>query len=56
MGALPEVVLSILLESFRFSPSGKDVVWNRAGVNFPTVGRESETPSLPLRVEFVKAA
>lgn len=55
MSASPEVVVSIPLENFRFSPSGKDIVWNRAGVNFPTVGCESETPSLPHRVEFVKA-
>ena len=52
---LAEVVLSVLLETFKFYPSGKDIAWNRAPVNYPTVGRESRTPSMPLRVEFVKS-
>lgn len=49
-----EVVLSILVESFKFLPSGKEIVWNRAGVNYPTAGSASNTPSLPMRVERVK--
>ena len=47
---IPEVVLSILLESFRFMPSGKDIVWNRGNVTFPTVGRDADKATLPLKV------
>ncbi|PSR73292.1 hypothetical protein PHLCEN_2v10853 [Hermanssonia centrifuga] len=64
--SFPEVVLSVLLETFKFSISGteRDVVWNMAFVVYPsTVGKDSSssgtdaqgigTPhaSLPLRVE-----
>ncbi|OSX56068.1 hypothetical protein POSPLADRAFT_1161078 [Postia placenta MAD-698-R-SB12] len=46
-----KVVLSVLLSSFIFKPTGAPIVWNLGGVNYPTVGRESNTPRLPLKVE-----
>lgn len=50
----PEVVLAVLLRSFRFSPSEKDIVWNLAGVNYPTVGKYATKPSLPMKMEVIK--
>lgn len=52
-----KVVLATLLSSFRFSLcDGKnaDIVWNRAGIAYPTVGNDGGHPSLPLRVERLK--
>ena len=50
-----EVVLAVLLRTFKFSPSGKEVVWNLAGVNYPTVGGTSNKPSMPLKIELLRA-
>ena len=50
-----EVVLSVLLESFKFSLTGKEIVWNLSGVSYPTMDRESVEPSLLLRVEALPA-
>ncbi|KAI0355254.1 cytochrome P450 [Trametes cingulata] len=44
-----KVVLRKLLAKFTFAPSEKPVVWNFAGIRFPTLANET-TPSLPLRV------
>lgn len=44
----------MLVTSFRLSLcEGKngDIVWNRAGISYPTVGPDGEKPSLPLRAE-----
>lgn len=49
------MVLAILLRSFKFSPSEKEIVWNLAGVNYPTVGRTSVKPSMPLKVEAINS-
>ncbi|KAF7800123.1 hypothetical protein EIP86_011368 [Pleurotus ostreatoroseus] len=49
-----KVVLAVLLRSFKFSLSGKDIVWNLAGVNYPTVGKTSSKPSMPLKVEVIE--
>ena len=53
----PEVVLATLLSSFKVSPAknAKDVVWNMAGVRYPTVGKDSLQPSFPLTMEALKA-
>ncbi|PSR81817.1 hypothetical protein PHLCEN_2v6248 [Hermanssonia centrifuga] len=48
-----KVALSVLLDSFKFSLSNKDIVWNLAGVSYPTVGAVSDEPSLPLKVEAI---
>ena len=50
----PEVVLSVLLRSFRFYLSDKEVVWNYSAVKFPTVGRDSNKPSMPMKIELLK--
>lgn len=50
-----KIVLSVLLKSFRFSPSDKEIVWNLSLVKYPTVGRESDRPSMPMKVDLLKA-
>jgi len=49
-----KMVLSVLLETLRFTPSDKEVYWNWSGVQFPTVGKDSSDPQMPLRVELVR--
>ena len=46
-------MLAVLLESFSFSLSGKEIIWNHSGISFPTMDRESVDPSLVLRVERI---
>lgn len=49
-----ELVLSIMLERFRFEP-GSEVYWNMTGITVPTVvGQEAGGPQLPLKVSLVK--
>jgi len=50
-----KVILAVLLETFTFSEAdnGKDVVWNLAGIKYPTVGDNIE-PECPLKVELLK--
>ncbi|THH26895.1 hypothetical protein EUX98_g7288 [Antrodiella citrinella] len=50
-----KVILSTLLQDFKFSlPQNKNgVVWNSAGVIYPTVGKDSTQPSFPMTVERV---
>jgi hypothetical protein len=49
-----EVVLSLLLESFRFSLTEKEVVWDLGFIVSPKVkGDSSGQPQLPLRVTCV---
>ncbi|CAA7267174.1 unnamed protein product [Cyclocybe aegerita] len=49
-----EVVLSVLIASFKFSPSNKEVVWKMTGIVTPTTaGNKTPTPELPLVVELV---
>lgn len=43
LNLLSEIVLSLLIKRFKFSPSGKKVVWLCNGVTQPTV----EDPNLP---------
>ncbi|KAK7680835.1 hypothetical protein QCA50_016145 [Cerrena zonata] len=49
-----KIVLSVLLASFQFNPSEVDdqVVWNLAIVCYPTIGKESCTPSLPINISL----
>ncbi|KAK7678132.1 hypothetical protein QCA50_018925 [Cerrena zonata] len=51
-----KVVLAILVSSFKVSlaKNAKDVVWNVAGVRYPTVGKNSLQPAFPLTVERIK--
>ena len=45
-----EVVLSVLVSTFTFESTGKSITWNMAGVIYPTMSRESETPEMFLKV------
>ncbi|KAL4246377.1 cytochrome P450 family protein [Abortiporus biennis] len=49
-----KVVLSVLANSFKFSLSkNRDkVVWNSAGVVFPSIGYETTRPSMPMHIEL----
>lgn len=46
-------MLSVLIETFQVSPPDNkdDVVWNLAGVRYPTVGKVSTKPAMPMKVE-----
>ena len=52
---LAEVVLAVMLRSFKFSLAEKPIFWNLAGVNYPTVGKDSDKPTMYLKVEPVEA-
>ncbi|KAJ3555363.1 hypothetical protein NM688_g2618 [Phlebia brevispora] len=49
-----KVVLAVLLRSFRFSPGDGEIVWNVAGVNYPTMGKTSTEPSMLLKLERIR--
>lgn len=44
--------MSVLLANFKFELTDKEIVWNDAGVAFPTVGK-SRKPQLPLKVSVI---
>ncbi|KAI0717427.1 cytochrome P450 [Cerioporus squamosus] len=44
-----KTVLFVLLQHFKFEPTGKPISWNLAAVQYPSVGTEGE-PEMPLRV------
>ena len=46
-----EVVLGVMLRSFKFYPGDKEIYWNVAGVNFPTVGKDGTKPAMHLKLE-----
>lgn len=50
---LIEVVLAVILRSFKFLPSDKDIYWNAAVVSYPTVGKASTEVALPLKLEAI---
>ena len=52
-----EVVLAVMLRSFKFLPSDKaeEIYWNLAAISYPTVGREDTKSSLPLLLEPIPA-
>ncbi|CCM05747.1 uncharacterized protein FIBRA_07979 [Fibroporia radiculosa] len=47
-----KVVLSVLLPNFTFELTDKPIVWNAAGVRYPTVGSVSNRPQMPLKVRL----
>ncbi|KAJ3559692.1 hypothetical protein NM688_g189 [Phlebia brevispora] len=51
-----KVILAVLLSSFKFTLSDKEICWNLADVAYPTVGPINRTPSMPLNVEPVEKA
>ncbi|CCM06148.1 uncharacterized protein FIBRA_09621 [Fibroporia radiculosa] len=50
-----KVVLSTLLSSFGFNLAKKPIEWNVAAVQYPTAGKDSGVPAMPLEVELLKA-
>ena len=53
--ARAEVVLAVLVANFMFELGSKEIVWNNAGVAYPTVGKESKTPEMPLKVSAIRS-
>ncbi|KAH8119691.1 cytochrome P450 [Phellopilus nigrolimitatus] len=50
-----KMVLSVLLETFIFSPSSKDIFWAMSFLQSPVIkGATSLSPQLPLKVSFVE--
>ncbi|KAI0791323.1 cytochrome P450 [Abortiporus biennis] len=49
-----KVVLSVLISAFQFEMPEQEICWNHGGIQYPTVGRESDTPKLPLRLSLYK--
>ena len=49
----PEVVLSLLIESFKFSPSDKEIFWQMNMIATPTVVGGNGKNELPLTVSKV---
>ncbi|KAJ4473285.1 cytochrome P450 [Lentinula edodes] len=54
IGMFTEVVISILVETFKFSPSDKDseIFWQMNGVTAPVVGKDKH-PQLPMNISLV---
>ena len=48
--AATETVLLVLLQNFKFEPTGKPIKWNLAAVQYPSVASEGREPALPLLV------
>jgi len=48
-----KVVLSDLIETFRFEQSKKEVTWNLSLIAFPTVKGDNNQPQMPLAVSLV---
>ena len=49
-----ELALSVLLETFVFSPGSREIEWMMAGLNSPVIkGSDDITPQLPLKLSFV---
>ena len=49
-----EVVLSLLIESFEFTPSEKEIFWQMTGISSPIVVGDGTRSQLPLVVKLVK--
>ncbi|KAI0701728.1 cytochrome P450 [Earliella scabrosa] len=49
-----KTVLFVLLQHFKFEPTGKPIAWNFAAVQYPTVGPESPEPEMPLKVSLLR--
>lgn len=51
-----EAVLAVLIPVFTFELPKEPIVWNVAGVTYPTMGKEATKPQMKLKVGFVKDA
>ena len=47
-----EIVLATLVSNFEFGLSNKPIVWNFAGVAYPTTNHESSKPEMTLKVSL----
>ncbi|KZT04037.1 cytochrome P450 [Laetiporus sulphureus 93-53] len=48
-----KVVLAVLLSSFTFESAGKEIFWNVAGIQYPTIGLNPK-PEMPMKIGFAK--
>ena len=48
---IAEVVLAVMLRSFKFLPGKQDVYWNMGGINYPTDGKESNKVCMYMHLE-----
>jgi len=46
-----EVVLSVLVESFKFSPTDKEITWKMGALSSPAV-KDCREPQLPLVISM----
>jgi hypothetical protein len=53
MTSTTEVVLSLMLSKFRFTPSEKDIVWEMSGISIPTEKGRPRKATLPLMVSLL---
>jgi hypothetical protein len=49
-----EIVLSLLIESFEFTPSEKEIYWEMTSIVTPTVVGGETRPQLPVVVKLVQ--
>ncbi|KZT68913.1 hypothetical protein DAEQUDRAFT_727339 [Daedalea quercina L-15889] len=49
-----KVLLAVLVTNFTFESTDKPIVWNVAGVRYPTVGWESNRAEMPLAVRALR--
>ena len=49
-----EVVLSLLIESFEFTPSKKEIYWEMTGIVSPIVVGEGTRPQFPVVVKSIQ--
>ncbi|EIW57372.1 cytochrome P450 [Trametes versicolor FP-101664 SS1] len=51
-----KVILSLLLSKFTFEKTAQPIIWNMAGVRYPSVGKYGGKASLPMKVSLYKGA
>ena len=48
-----EVYLSVLLTRFAFELTDQTITWNSSSINYPTMGEESTSPEMLLKVRML---
>ncbi|KAG5636862.1 hypothetical protein H0H81_006584 [Sphagnurus paluster] len=48
-----KVVLSVLVDHYRFSPSKEEIIWQMGNISIPTVKGEPGKPVLPIKMDLV---
>ncbi|KAG5634821.1 hypothetical protein H0H81_000603 [Sphagnurus paluster] len=48
-----KVVLSVMIDNFRFSPGKEEVFWEMSGITIPTLEGKPGKPVLPLKMELM---